>query len=352
MSGLLLRLRPTTPWRLGPSVGRRDRVDLLLRSDTIYAAVTSAFDRLGGLHEWLDATARAASPAVRFTSGFPWRENTLLISPPRHLWPAPFAGRVRAKSARFIPITLASSLVAGHPWVEDPWAVDAAGQSLLSRSGGDSGAALRESLRTVAAVDHLSGSHVEIHATACVEFAGPVGYWLFGAFADQEAREKWRAPLEAAFRWLADSGIGGERSRGWGRFEIVEAREAELSEIVPVAVSELPVDTAHWLLSLYSPAATDVVDWERGSYSVVERGGWVENSEKKRLRMVEEGSVLFAAGAPSGAAPDVAPEGAPHPAFRFGYAVSLAIPYPAAARAPVPAFEPEAETEPGPEAAA
>jgi hypothetical protein len=41
--------------------------------------------------------------------------------------------------------------------------------------------------------------------------------------------------------------------------------------------------------------------------------------------MVEEGSVLFSADAPSGAARDVAPEGFPHPVFRAGFALALPI---------------------------
>jgi len=44
------------------------------------------------------------------------------------------------------------------------------------------------------------------------------------------------------------------------------------------------------------------------------------------VRMVEEGSVLVAASAPRGAAPDVAPEGFPHPVYRAGFAVAIPIP--------------------------
>ena len=56
--GLLIRLRPTGPWRIGPDSGDRDRVDRIYHSDSLYSAVSRAMARLGMLDEWLDATAR------------------------------------------------------------------------------------------------------------------------------------------------------------------------------------------------------------------------------------------------------------------------------------------------------
>ena len=72
--GLVVKLRPTGPWRIGPDSGARNRVDLIYHSDSLYSAVTSAMPRLGYLEEWLDATARNPQrPAVRFSSCFPFR---------------------------------------------------------------------------------------------------------------------------------------------------------------------------------------------------------------------------------------------------------------------------------------
>ncbi len=244
-----------------------------------------------------------------------------------------------------------------------------------------------------------------------------------------------RAASKAAFRWLADSGFGGERSRGWGRAEAPEFVEGTLPEMVlgaggrgpgageasvvasgpdvlpgppagepdepsplppleappaeppapdpepeppgpvpeplpepagaeseaevPESTTELPSTTetspapgprplaptegppppapaparAHWLLSLFSPAATDTIDWSRGNYAAVTRGGRVDSPArsgelKKQVQMVAEGSVLFAAATPRGSAPDVAPEGFPHPVFRAGFALAIPLPPP------------------------
>jgi CRISPR/Cas system CSM-associated protein Csm4 (group 5 of RAMP superfamily) len=85
------------------------------------------------------------------------------------------------------------------------------------------------------------------------------------------------------------------------------------------------------MLSLFHPAASDSVNWQRGDYSLTTRGGRVESESgwgqmKKNTRMVAEGSVLVSAAQPLGAAADVAPEGFAHPVYRAGFALSLPVP--------------------------
>ena len=66
---------------------------------------------------------------------------------------------------------------------------------------------------------------------------------------------------------------------------------------------------------------------------------------KKQVRLIEEGSVLFA---PSlrGRAVDVAPDGFAHPVYRAGFALAVAAPpEPIMRQAPAAAPEPEAEPE-------
>jgi hypothetical protein len=92
-----------------------------------------------------------------------------------------------------------------------------------------------------------------------------------------------------------------------------------------------PVLQTHWLLSLFTPAEADAVDWGRGSYTVLARGGRVDSPSgsgelKKQIQMVAEGSVLCVDGVPRGAAADVAPDGFAHPVFRAGFALSIRLP--------------------------
>jgi CRISPR type III-A-associated RAMP protein Csm4 len=440
--GLVVKLHPTGPWRIGPDSGARNRVDVIYHSDSMFAAVTSAMARLGCLDEWLDETARRAAPAVCFSSCFPFLDEIGFVVPPRNAWPpsspAVLAARVRWKSARFVPLGIVPAILASQTLDENQWAID--GPSACLVPAGRPGP-FRMDVRWNAAVDRMTGA-AERHSTACLEFRPGAGLWLVVSFADEAARARWSSRVRAAFRWLADSGFGGERSRGWGRAEAPEFVEGMLPEMIlgagekgirdqgsgvgessvvaagpdllpvpsmqgigdpessieesavvasgpdvlpgppagepeePLPVppleeppAELPVPDpepeplpaappeiqsapepsrtpdplipdprsltpgSFWLLSLFSPAATDTIDWSRGNYSAVTRAGRVESPArsgelKKQVQMVAEGSVLFAAAPPLGSAPDVAPEGFPHPVFRAGFALAIPLPGP------------------------
>ena len=380
--GLVVKLRPTGPWRIGPDSGARNQVDSVYHSDSLYSAITSGISRLGALDEWLEATARNEAPSVCFSSCFPFVEEIGFVIPPRTLWPpaspALLSARVRWKSARFVPLGIVQALLAGQVLDDDQWLVDGASGCLMpaGRLG-----PFRTSVRWNAAVDRLAGS-AERHSTACLEFRPGAGLWTVVSFKNDAARDRWMEPVKAVFRLLADSGFGGERSRGWGHAEAPEFTEGTLpammlasqQSITPVPgpgtpnpepgpdvlpgvpdpvepeptlpeppPAELPPPDpepqpaygsgmrAHWLLSVFAPAPADSVDWSRGNYTMLSRGGRVESPAgsgvlKKQLQMVAEGSVLYAGSVLRGAAPDVAPDGFAHPVFRSGFAVSIPLP--------------------------
>ena len=382
--GLVVKLRPTGPWRIGPDSGARSRVELLYHSDSLYGALAWAMARLGWLQEWLDDTARAERPAVCCSSCFPFSEDIGFVVPPRTVWPptspALLSARVRWKSARFVPLGIVEALLAGQTLDESHWIVD--GPSACLMPAGKHGP-FRTVVRWSAAVDRLSGAS-ERHSTTCIEFRPGAGLWTILSFADESAQSRWLDRVKTAFRLLADSGFGGERSRGWGRAESPEFIQGSLPDMIlgvrseglgvgeapaaepavtpepePVAPeseaspSEPPADDIvalsddaaqvetptpnpqpptpnarpHWLLSLFTPGAADTVEWARGDYTILDRGGRVDGSGelKKQLPMVSEGSVLYAAEL-RGAAPDVAPDGHPHPVFRAGFALSIPLP--------------------------
>ena len=350
--GMVVKLRPSGPWRIGPDSGARDAVDLLYHSDSVYSAVTGAMRLFGKLDEWLDDTARRSEgAAVCFSSMFPFQNEVGFVVPPRSVWPPPASTKVRWKGARFVPLGLIGPLLSGQTLEEDRWDVDGVSQCLVA--GGRMGP-LRLITRSAAAVDRLAGN-VDPHEAACIEFLPGAGLWMVIAFASQEHKEKWDGPLRAALRWLADSGFGGERGRGWGRAAAPEFIEGTLpqmilpdrpraSEPAPSGEGEpaTPVEATlpepvngYWLLSLFSPASNDAVDWNRGSYSVVSRSGRVESPSrsgdlKKALNMIAEGSVLLADRPVQGAAPDVAPNGFAHPVYRAGFAFAIPVPWQAA----------------------
>lgn len=375
MPGFLVKLRAASPWRIGPENGERDRAGRVFHSDALYAAVTSAMARLDHLDDWLEATAyRGPSTEVRFSSCFPLLGDMLFAPPPRSLWPPAASLKVRWKGARFVPLSVIDGLLTGKVPDEDKWTVDGASECLVPVPAPQPGVVaqpatgpFRVSLRGSAAVDR-GGAGVAPHAVACLEFSPGAGLWTYVEFSSEEAATRWTGAVQAAFRWLADSGFGGERSRGWGRAQAPEFVAGPLP--LRVASSAAPAATTGnwWMLSLLQPAPDDAVDWERGDYALTLRGGRVESSrgwgaEKRATRMVAEGSVLRAHTRPRGTASDVAPENFAHPVYRAGFAVAVALPAveapkPKPAAAPVvvvakpaglssqPAAEPAAEPAP------
>jgi CRISPR type III-A-associated RAMP protein Csm4 len=173
-------------------------------------------------------------------------------------------------------------------------------------------------VRSGAAVDRLSGAN-EAHHIAALEFTGDASWWGLIDIAD----ETWTERVKSALRLAADSGFGGKRSLGWGR--ATEPEFSDASELFAAGNA-----SRWWLLSLYSPDDSDAVDWAAGDYVTTTRGGWTAGAggfePKKQVRMVAEGSVLVAP-ALRGRSVNVAPEGYPHPVYRYGFA--LAVPAPA-----------------------
>ncbi len=331
---LLIRLRPSTPWRLAPSSGASLEAAPVLHSDSLYSAVTLAFEQLNLLEEWLSATAAPyTAPAVRFTSAFPWQRSYLYVPPPAGLWPPRGASsKVRWKGAKLIPSSVVAALLRGETISEEQWLVDGPSGCLVPAASRSATGPFRLVLRSSAAVDRVTGGHVEPHAASCVQFAPASGLWCAAQFANPTAYAVWAPKLQAAFRLLADSGLGGMRSRGFGRSRSVDFQPGLLNEML-MGASTTVQSGAWWLLSLMNPGSRDEVNWAAGSYELTSRTGRVGSRhgagrQKLATRMVGEGAVLVSAEAPAGRVLNVAPEGCPHPVYRAGYAVALPIPWP------------------------
>src|ERR1039457_3350326 len=80
-------------------------------------------------------------------------------------------------------------------------------------------------------IDRLTGN-AERHSTGCMEFRRDAGLWSIVSFSGDAAHARGSEPLRAALRLLADSGFGGERSRGWGRSAQPDFVEGMLPDLV------------------------------------------------------------------------------------------------------------------------
>ena len=198
ITSFAVRFRPMGPWRFGPDSGARDRVDLIYHSDAFYSAVCAAMSQLGLAEEWLQATATSAdAPAVRFSSFFPFIGDTLLVVPPRSLWPPPESTKTRYKGAHFVPLSVIESLLSEKAIDEDRWAVDGESECLVVSNQGRG--PFRVALRSSAGVDRLQNAAVEVHSTACLEFTRAGGLWTIVQFSDEAALSQWQAPAAGRF---------------------------------------------------------------------------------------------------------------------------------------------------------
>ncbi len=303
------------------------------------------------LPEWLEATALSPAPAVVFSSLFPFQGDTLFAPPPASVWPPPaslltspspvFLSKMRWAAAHYVPLSVSESLLLSQPLLADQWIVDGESGCLLRRDR-PSTSPFRYSTRTSAAVDRLTETSGAARSTGCVEFENGAGLWGVARFADEAAEAAWGERVRGAFRLLADTGFGGRRSSGWGQtlapeFEggewpkLLLPKLAAASSTVPDAGTDTEQPASFWLLSLYSPAASDSVDWSSGDYRLTSRTGKVESREghgsaKKAVRMIAEGSVLSVREEPVGVAVDVAPENFAHPVYRAGFALTCKLP--------------------------
>lgn len=333
---LLVRIRPSTPWRIGPDSGALGEAAAILHSDAVYSAVTLALGQFGWMEEWLEATANPLrEPAVRFTSAFPWQRHLLYVPPPRGLWPpeAATTPKSRWKGARLVPASLVGRLLRGEKFDEEAWEVDGFSACLIPASSRFASGPFRFLLRSMAAVDRVTGGIALPYVTGCVQFAPISGLWCAAQFASQTAYAVWAPRLQAAFRLLGDSGIGGMRSRGFGRARSVEFQAGLLEEMLFGPAGVPRSEGAWWLLSLMIPSAADPVRWDEGHYEILKRVGRVGSREggglaKRASRALAEGSVIFCAAPPRGTVQNVAPEGCPHPVWRAGHPVAIPIRWP------------------------
>lgn len=133
------------------------------------------------------------------------------------------------------------------------------------------------------------------------------------------------AEFENLLTVLGDSGLGGERSVGYGHFQWERAGEISFDD---------PASCAY-LLSRWHPKEDEVTLLQQNSaYKLEAVEGWLGTPEnaaaqrRKRVWLVAEGSLI--AGNPKGDAVDVKPEydaksgeTIPHPVYRPGFALAL-----------------------------
>ncbi len=180
-------------------------------------------------------------------------------------------------------------------------------------------------------VDRIASSSA-VFQTERVTFAEGCGLW-FGVEwrnAGQNVNLLYNDVLEKIMKTLGESGLGGERTTGYGGFEH-RAGEA-------IVLEDPRSEGTAFLLSRYHPRTEELATVHTGrsaAYRLESVGGWLRTptgaaQRRKRLWLVSEGSLV--GGVPGGDVTDVRPTyqnpagDVPHPVYRSGLAVAVGWP--------------------------
>lgn len=167
-------------------------------------------------------------------------------------------------------------------------------------------------------------NQANLYHTGRVHFAAQCGLW----FAVQGADETWQARIGKALALMADSGMGGLRSRGHGAFACEEWAGA-------LALPQPQPGDYAMVLSRVAPTAAQMAALldEGARYRLAAVGGWCGSDQetqrkRRRVRLLAEGSTVRWTGERLGQMVDVNPtggQGLAHPVYRYGYALAVGV---------------------------
>ncbi len=258
-----VKLKPKSPIRVGGLKGF-ESYDELIHSDTIFGAVANAIAYLNlDINEFIE---KARIGEIRISSAFPYRENELFFPPPV------VRPKVEGNEKDFLKKYRKSFLR------KDTFENILKGESV----SGDS---------TMAKIEHFA-HYVDIASVTLDRITKNSALYIYTVITLKEgcglyvlvdsSDGDFKKFIKPAFKLLADEGIGGNRTTGFGHFDFevedvsIKSAESEYFVTLSLAVAE-----RHNLVS----------------YDLIKRGGYVfsrtgKDILKPLLFMLREGSVV------------------------------------------------------------
>ena len=337
MDTYIYKLKFRSPLHISSDPLSLGKPDVLLHSDTLFSAIVNSWINL------YDLPAQFfENPQFVISSAFPFYKDTLFIKKPysrlkinqqefeRH--------RKKVKKAAFISMSLFEKFAKGEEISvseknfleggflsdveinEQIYSVQERPRSSIPRYIPDSS---EESSEGSAADEEVK---TEIFYTTAVHFSDNAGLFFFASFENEEVKKQ----FDGALYLLGDTGIGGNRTNGYGLFEVEKTEKFDN----PLESGDYSI-----ALSLYHPKEEEVKSGilNGAHFNVVSRQSWIFSGSarpyrSKRVRMFDEGGIFKGCSDLSGDVPDITPRIAeeanifPHRIYRYGKIFKFCLP--------------------------
>ena len=306
-------------------LGRRgvglEETGIAVSADTLFSAICQTWQTFYGKKSLTDFLAQyETGEPFLLTSAFPFAGDTRFFPKPLiDLKVNADDDHKKLKKVRFLSENRFRQIVNGETVAFDSGALINDGQLWIHDDDKCPQTVWETEKRPRVTLDRQSSTS-EIWHLGGVKFHEGCGLWFGAKFDTNETQRQ----IETTLRVLGDTGIGGERSAGYGIFDL-HTRPAEIE-------SERETDRFVTLSPVCPQDSEQLNALIQGNvgYALEERSGWIGSSEGNGLRrqqvwMFAEGSVLSGNGAQVGRLVDLKPEVCPHPVWRYAYAWPIKI---------------------------
>ena len=323
MSVFVAQFRFRSPVRFGIDPPRSESSEEKVHSDTLFSGLCHSWALLHG-KSGLDALLSQfdESPPFLLSSGFVFTKDTFFLPKPLSQFPGFEASETGSKILDAERVLRAAGFLGFKDF--ECWA---AAERVSLSSFLESQAQYQASfspLETPRAAVSRSDLGFSAFRCSAVQFSDDCGLYVLFRFADDRLAEKTRQSL----RFLGEIGVGGERSFGYGRFELTFEPADEKWNRLFNQRGELFL-----CLSLCHPASIGPDLLQGASYQLLRRRGRCyspfasEQPKRKSVVMFGEGSVFRRQ--IEGHLVDVTPSSWDrrelHPIYRYGYALTVPI---------------------------
>jgi len=353
----LIKIKPLSPLHIGePGVGVENCTSYI-RSDTLFAAVCNAWALIHGrqsledmLERFNTADIQNTEPPLALSSAFSMltvldgeksaKEYYFFpkpYSPAPPLKEPPVDEELKQKADELMKDAKYIEREVFNNWIKGPYLLGSKewhdfASAISAEEDGLFPLIYRDQMGTRVTLDRIS-QQSQLYFFKSVNFQNSRRNnteYIGGLFCLVSSTNELWEKFVAALKMLGDSGIGGERNIGYGRFEITpESLTSNFFE-------EHENANAYLCLSLYNPSKAELMEIAKNKdvafYGLIQRGGWIDSpfigapQKKRRCFMFREGAVFRFSSPPRGRLVDVSPgQNMPHNIYRYGIPFTVKI---------------------------